>query len=119
MDATFITRKKLEAWGLRIAESAGVSTENNMAEEKRPPVCDYEGADYQTRFWEQGRREYEDRSEAIAIQRLLPPTGNLLRELGAGAGRNTPRYGGYRRVVLLDYSRTQLKQAQERLGRSD
>jgi ubiquinone/menaquinone biosynthesis C-methylase UbiE len=95
------------------------STENKMAEEKRPPVCDYEGSDYQTRFWEKGGREYEDRCEAIAIQRLLPQNGSLLLELGAGAGRNTPRYGGYRRVVLLDYSRTQLKQAQARLGRSD
>ena len=40
-------------------------------------------------------------------------------ELGAGAGRNTPRYAGFQRVVLLDYSRTQLEQAQARLGRSD
>jgi SAM-dependent methyltransferase len=40
-------------------------------------------------------------------------------ELGAGAGRNTPRYRGFERIILLDYSRTQLKQAQERLGKSD
>jgi SAM-dependent methyltransferase len=40
-------------------------------------------------------------------------------ELGAGAGRNTPRYTGYERVVLLDYSTTQLQQAQERLGKSE
>src|SRR5512140_3757891 len=100
MDATFITRKKLEAWGLRIAESAGVSTENKMPEEKRPPVCDYEGSDYQTRFWEKGGREYEDLCEAIALRRLLPKKGQLLLELGAGAGRNTPRYQGFERVVL-------------------
>ena len=90
-----------------------------MPEERRPPVCDYEGSDYQTRFWEKGGREYEDRCEAIAIQRLLPKNGRLMLELGAGAGRNTPRYHGFERVVLLDYSRTQLKQAQERLGRSE
>ncbi len=36
--------------------------------------------------------------------------------MGAGAGRNTPRYAGFERVVLLDYSTTQLAQAQERLG---
>jgi len=95
------------------------STGNDMPEEKRPPVCDYEGSDYQTRFWEKGGREYEDRVEAIALQRLLPREGDLLLELGAGAGRNTPRYAGFERVVLLDYSRTQLKQAQERLGSSD
>jgi len=81
-----------------------------------PPVCDYEGSDYQTSFWDQGGREYEDRAEAIALKRLLPARGQLLLELGAGAGRNTPRYPGYDRIVLLDYSRTQLQQARARLG---
>jgi len=90
-----------------------------MPNDERPPVCDYEGSDYQTRFWERGGREYEDRCEAIALGHLLPKRGRLLLELGAGAGRNTLRYQGYERIVLLDYSRTQLKQAQDRLGRSD
>ena len=83
-----------------------------------PPVCNYEGSDYQTSFWEQGGRQYEDRAEAIALQRLLPARGKLLLELGAGAGRNTPRYRGYERIVLLDYSHTQLEQARARLGDS-
>ena len=52
------------------------------------------------------------------MRRLLPDFGNLLLELGAGAGRNTPRYHGFQRVVLLDYSRTQLQLAQEYLGKS-
>jgi SAM-dependent methyltransferase len=90
-----------------------------MADETRPPVCNYEGSDYQTSFWERGGREYEDRCEAIALRRLLPAGGRLLLELGAGAGRNTPRYAGFERVVLLDYSRSQLEQAQQRLGRSE
>ncbi|MEX1248817.1 MAG: methyltransferase domain-containing protein [Anaerolineales bacterium] len=81
-----------------------------------PPVCDYEGSDYQQRFWEQGERQYEDRVEAIAIRRLLPKGGKLLLEVGAGAGRNTPRYTGFERIVLMDYSTTQLEQAQQRLG---
>lgn len=84
-----------------------------------PPVCDYNGSDYQTSFWDQGGREYEDRTEAIALKRLLPQNGHLLLELGAGAGRNTLRYAGYERIVLLDYSTTQLQQAQARLGESD
>ena len=84
-----------------------------------PPVCNYEGSDYQTSFWDKGGREYEDRTEAIALRRLLPKRGDLLLELGAGAGRNTPRYLGFERIVLLDYSRTQLEQAQQRLGKSD
>ncbi|MGA7194705.1 MAG: class I SAM-dependent methyltransferase [Anaerolineales bacterium] len=93
-----------------------------------PPVCNYEGSDYQSSFWDKGGREYEDRVEAIALKRLLPTpalaggareSGRLMLELGAGAGRNTPRYLGFERVVLLDYSRTQLEQAQGRLGKSD
>ena len=81
-----------------------------------PPVCSYEGSDYQERFWDQGDRAYEDRVEAIALRRLLPAGGTRLLELGAGAGRNTPRYTGFEQVVLVDYSRTQLEQAQQRLG---
>lgn len=90
-----------------------------MESKNSPPVCDYEGSDYQTSFWDQGGREYEDRTEAIALKRLLPKSGRLMLELGAGAGRNTPRYAGYERVVLLDYSTTQLQQAQARLGGSE
>ncbi len=83
-----------------------------------PPVCDYEGSDYQARFWDLGDRAYEDQVEAVALRRLLPPAGDLLLEVGAGAGRNTPRYTNFKQIVLLDYSRTQLRQAQERLGRA-
>jgi len=85
---------------------------------KRPPVCDYEGSDYQTSFWEHGGRAYEDGAEAIALKRLLPPGGKTMFEIGAGAGRNTPRYKNFETIVLMDYSTTQLQQAQERLGRS-
>ena len=81
-----------------------------------PPICDYEGSDYQKSFWEESDRAYEDSVEAIALRRLLPAGGSLLLEVGAGAGRNTPRYKGFDRIVLLDYSLTQLQQAQERLG---
>lgn len=89
----------------------------NTMDSKSPPICDYEGSDYQTSFWDQGERRYEDAVEAIALKRLLPAGGQLMLELGAGAGRNTPRYAGYERIVLLDYSLTQLQQAQARLGR--
>ncbi|OGO30202.1 MAG: hypothetical protein A2Z16_02930 [Chloroflexi bacterium RBG_16_54_18] len=86
---------------------------------QHPPVCDYEGSGYQENFWDRGGREYEDQVEAIALHRLLPPSGSLLLELGAGAGRNTPRYPGFPRIVLLDYSLSQLRLAQERLGISE
>lgn len=83
-----------------------------------PPVCDYEGSDYQQRFWEEGGRAYEDSAEALAIKKLLPASGQHLLELGAGAGRNTPRYTGFDQITLVDYSTTQLSQALERLGSS-
>lgn len=83
-----------------------------------PPVCNYEGSDYQQSFWEKGGRAYEDAVEAIALRRLLPKGGTRMLELGAGAGRNTHRYEGYEQIVLLDYSTTQLQQARERLGDS-
>ncbi len=84
--------------------------EHNM--DQTPPVIDYEGSDYQQSFWEKGGRDYENQVEAVALERLLPRRGELMLELGAGAGRNTPRYSGFERVVLLDYSQTQLQQAQ-------
>lgn len=84
-----------------------------------PPVLDYEDSDYQDRFWDQGERSYEDRAEAAALRKLLTGGGRLLLEVGAGAGRNTARYQGFDRIVLLDYSITQLRQARERLGAAD
>lgn len=84
---------------------------------KTPPLIDYEGSDYQEKFWGRGQRAYEDQSEAIALRHLLPIKGGTrLLELGAGTGRNTPRYKNYQQVVLVDYSTTQLKQAVDRLG---
>lgn len=87
-----------------------------MENENPVPICDYEGSDYQDSFWEAGGREYEDRVEAIALRRLLPASGRRLLEVGAGAGRNTPRYRDFARVVLLDYSLSQLERARARLG---
>lgn len=87
-----------------------------MTSGERPPVCDYEGSDYQQAFWGGGGRQYEDRAEALAIEHMLPEGQGRLLEIGAGAGRNSQRYRGYEQVVLLDYSRSQLAQAQAGLG---
>ena len=82
------------------------------------PVCDYEGSDYRTRFWENRGREYEDLAERIAIRRLLPSSGQRLLEIGTGFGRLVDLYQEYRHIILLDYSKSLLRQAQERLGRN-
>ncbi|MEI2691235.1 MAG: class I SAM-dependent methyltransferase [Anaerolineae bacterium] len=81
-----------------------------------PQVIDYEGSDYQQRFWEQGDRAYEDLAERIALRKLLPPAGRRLVEFGAAFGRLADLYDGYQQVLLVDYSRSLLRQAQARLG---
>lgn len=79
-------------------------------------VCDYEGTSYRARFWEGQGREYEDLAERIAIRKLLPPHGHRLIEIGAGFGRLADLYAGYEQVVLLDYAKSGLREAQARLG---
>jgi ubiquinone/menaquinone biosynthesis C-methylase UbiE len=81
-----------------------------------PRICDYEGSRYRTDFWEGQNRAYEDRVERVALQKLLPPTGQRIIEIGAGFGRLADLYTGYSQVVLLDYARTQLEEAQRYLG---
>jgi SAM-dependent methyltransferase len=80
-------------------------------------ICNYEGTSYRTRFWEGQGRDYENLAERIALQRFLPPQGERLVEIGAGFGRLADLYSGYRQVVLLDYAKSGLIEAQERLGR--
>lgn len=89
---------------------------NQMTQDDTPPVCDYEGSDYRTRFWEGQGRSYEDQVERVALRRLMPPTGTTLMEIGAGFGRLADEYRGYERVVLFDYSRSLLREAQTHLG---
>lgn len=82
-----------------------------------PPLCDYEGSGYRIEFWEGQGRDYEDRSERSALRRLLPPRGRRIAHLGAGFGRMSDELGGYDQVIVLDYSRSMLRDAQARLGR--
>ncbi len=79
-------------------------------------ICDYEGSDYRTRFWENADRAYEDAVERIAIAHMLPPRGARMAEFGAGFGRLADLYAGYDEVILLDYSRSLLEEARQRWG---
>jgi ubiquinone/menaquinone biosynthesis C-methylase UbiE len=81
-----------------------------------PPITDYEGSDYRHDYWEGRGREYEDLAERIALMRLLPARGRRLADLGAGYGRLSPLYDAYEQVILVDYSRSLLEEAQQRLG---
>ncbi|MBN1933694.1 MAG: methyltransferase domain-containing protein [Anaerolineae bacterium] len=80
------------------------------------PICDYEGSDYRARFWQNQGREYEDLTERFALRKLLPPRGDRLLEIGTGFGRLVDMYQGYDRIALLDYSKSLLQEAQQRLG---
>jgi SAM-dependent methyltransferase len=86
--------------------------------EQERAVCDYEGTSYRARFWDGRGREYEDLAERIALKKLLPPRGRRIIELGAGFGRLADFYKEYDEVILLDYAKSGLREAQERLGRS-
>lgn len=50
------------------------------------------------------------------MRRLLPPTGRTLIEIGAGFGRLADEYLGYDTIVLFDYSRSLLREAQSVWG---
>jgi len=86
--------------------------------EREHAICDYEGTSYRARFWEGTGREYEDLAERIALRHLLPPRGRRIVELGASFGRLADLYQGYDQIILLDYAKSGLREAQERLGRS-
>lgn len=77
---------------------------------------DYEGSGYRTEFWEGQGRNYEDATERLALQRLLPRRGRRIAEIGAGFGRLADLYAGYDQVILFDYSRTLLREAVEQWG---
>jgi ubiquinone/menaquinone biosynthesis C-methylase UbiE len=82
-------------------------------------ICDYEGSKYRTEFWESQNRAYEDAVERVAMQKLLPPKGKRLIEIGTGFGRLVDLYQGYEQIILTDYARTQLEEAQRYLGFDD
>ena len=79
-----------------------------------PEICSYENSPWRTEFWR--GRDYEDRTERIAIGAMLPPRGARLCEIGAGFGRLADFYRGYERVILLDYSRSMLRDARKQLA---
>ncbi len=81
-----------------------------------PPICDYEGSGYQADFWQGKGRDYEDVVERIALRKLLPSTGKRCAEFGAGFGRLSYELARFDQVVVVDYSRSLLRQAQARLG---
>lgn len=91
---------------------------NNVRSDNRldVPVIDYEHSQYKADFWEGQGRAYEDATERLAIEQLLPKHGVRIAEIGAGFGRLAKLYLGYEQIVLFDYSRTLLQDAVQHWG---
>jgi len=87
-----------------------------MTDSQQPKICDYEGSNYRTDFWEGRGRDYEDQVERRVIRSLLPKSAKRLVVLGAGFGRMADEFHMVDEVVLLDYSFSQLQYARERHG---
>lgn len=83
-----------------------------------PRICDYEGSNYRTDFWEGKGRSYEDAVERGILRQWMPKHGKRIVEIGAAFGRLVNEYHAYEQVVLLDYSFSQLQYARQHLGDS-
>ena len=80
---------------------------------------DYENYDYRE-FWEDDKRYYEDQSERIALRSMLKsvdPSNKLFIDIGCGYARLFNEYSKFQRVVLIDYSIKNLRNARERVSR--
>lgn len=80
---------------------------------------DYENYDYRE-FWEDDKRYYEDQSERIALRSMLrgvDPSNKLFIDIGCGYARLFNEYSNFQRVILIDYSIKNLKNARERISR--
>ncbi|MCY4410228.1 MAG: hypothetical protein OXC27_07170, partial [Caldilineaceae bacterium] len=87
----------MSANNLAAVNCTAIEKPNNKTDAAAPagvPVIDYEGSGYRLDFWEGQGREYEDAVERIALQRLLPPQGRRIAEIGAGFGRLADLYLG-------------------------
>ncbi len=103
---------------MEIAIVTGGAKKQTMPSTPGPaiPVIDYEGSQYRAEFWGGNARAYEDATERLALQRLMPASGGRIAEIGAGFGRLAALYRGYEQVILFDYSRTLLADAARELG---
>ena len=80
-------------------------------------ISDYNGYDYKKEFWENVDREYEDQADRMAIRKLLPKRMEKFADIGGGYGRLANEYlKRARKVIIFDYSKTELEQAKEIYG---
>ncbi len=80
-------------------------------------LADYNGYDYKKIFWEDGKRDYEDLADRIAIRRLLPESMDDFVDIAGGYGRLADEYlGRAKNATIFDYSKTELADAKKTYG---
>ncbi len=83
-----------------------------------PIISDYTNFDYQTDFWGDGSRIYEDTCEKRSIEKLLStiPKQETLLDAGSGFGRLFPAYEKHAsNFILLDYAKHLLAEAKKNI----
>jgi ubiquinone/menaquinone biosynthesis C-methylase UbiE len=76
----------------------------------------YDDLDYKE-FWTGWQQRKLDQAERMVVQRLLPPAGRRLIDLGCGYGRLLPCYlDRFEQVVLFDGSLAFLQEARQKAG---
>lgn len=91
------------------------------AEQKSDPdhaiIADYNGYDYKKIFWEDGKRDYEDLCDRLAVRKLLPDTMDDFVDIAGGYGRLTDEYiSRAKHSTIFDYSKTELADAKKTYG---
>jgi ubiquinone/menaquinone biosynthesis C-methylase UbiE len=76
---------------------------------------DYENYDYR-QFWQDDKRLYEDSAERLVIKKFISSIKNkdsVFIDLGCGFGRLFNEYKDFSRIIMVDYSINNLKNAKE------
>ena len=80
-------------------------------------LADYNGYDYKKIFWEDGKRDYEDLADRLAVRKLLPETMDDFVDIAGGYGRLADEYiPRAKHATIFDYSKTELADAKKKYG---
>ncbi len=80
-------------------------------------IADYNGYDYKKIFWEDGKRDYEDLADRMAVRKLLPDAMDDFVDIAGGYGRLADEYlGRTKHATIFDYSKTELADAKKTYG---
>ncbi len=80
-------------------------------------LADYTDFDYKNNFWGSADRAYEDQCDRIALQKLLPKSGEKIADICGGYGRLVKEViNKFSKVYLFDYAQNLLDQAKKEYG---